>query len=145
MVGDTDGGEDLEEARLGDVEGIEAGVVEADGGVAEAFEETTTAAVFGLGDDAEVDDVAVLDVAIDMVNSFVIGLGMQPGECHEFVDAIGDVTELDVGIDLSLAVAVSGAPTVVVLLPVIGLQWAKTKPGEGVDDALLTDVEGHVG
>ena len=114
-------------------------------GIAEALEDTAATVVLGALDDAKVDEVAELDVAIDMVDILVVCLGMEPGECHEFVDAEGDVSELDVGVHLSLSVAVSCAPTVVVLLPQIGLQGAKAKPCEGVDDALLTDVERHVG
>ena len=114
-----DGGEDDEEAGLGDVGGIERWVFQSHGCVAQFPEDATAAVVLLLADEPQVDETTVIDVTVDVIQHALIRLGSNPGICHQEVYAIGLTFVLYVRIPLSLPVASFGSSAIVVVATVV--------------------------
>ena len=118
------GGEDDEEAGLGDVGGIERWVFQSHGCVAQLPEDTTAAVVLLLADEPQVDETTVVDVTVDVVQHALIRLGSNPCECNQEVYAIGLTFVLYVRIPLSLPVASFGSSAIVVVATVVDADLA---------------------
>ena len=114
-----DGGKDDEEAGLGDVGGIERWVFQSHGCVAQLPEDTTAAVVFLLADEPQVDETAIIDVSVNVIQHMFFRLGSNPGICHQEMYAIGLTFVLYVRIPLSLPVASFGSSAIVVVATVV--------------------------
>lgn len=114
-----DGGKDDEEAGLGNVGGIERWVFQSHGCVAQFPEDATAAVVLLLADEPQVDETAVIDVTVDVIQHALIRLGSNPCKCNQEVYAIGLTFVLYVRIPLSLPVASFGSSAIVVVATVV--------------------------
>lgn len=115
----SDGGEDDEEAGLGDVGGIERWVFQSHSCVAQLPEDATAAVVLLLADEPQVDETTVIDVTVDVIQHALIRLGSNPCKCHQKMYAIGLTFVLYVRIPLSLPVASFGSSAIVVVATVV--------------------------
>ena len=114
-----DGGKDDEEAGLGDVGRIERWVFQSHGCVAQLPEDATAAVVLLLADEPQVDETAIIDVTVDVIQHAHFRFWSNPCKCNQEMNAIGLTFVLDVRIPLSLPVASFGSSAIVVVATVV--------------------------
>ena len=80
------------------VDGVDGRVVEFDGSFAHGMENPATMVVFLFGDDFQIVQREMVDVAIEMIHLFTLSTWANPYLHHEDVDGVGVVLEGDVGV-----------------------------------------------
>ena len=103
---------------MGGEEG-EEGVGGATGGIdvvtAEGAEDEGAAVVLGDGDDAEVGDRPVADVAVEVVDLPALGAGTDPRERHDLVSIVVPATIPEMRITMPDRTAIAGLAAIILL------------------------------
>ena len=106
---------DLQQPRLRDVDGIQGRVVQLFGRFAEPSENLRTTTILFLRHDTQVNQAAIIDIAVDMVNLLPFSTWSKPCKRNEDMHFVLMPLEHDVRIALSLCRAAACFLTVVIL------------------------------